>query len=65
MNTPICDFLKKYKRKNALRLHMPGHKGNGFLGTEEFDITEIKDVFIASLDTSGNLFVQKKYKKDK
>ncbi|MBR5157518.1 MAG: DUF421 domain-containing protein [Clostridia bacterium] len=31
----------------------------------EFDITEIKDVFIASLDTSGNLFVQKKYKKDK
>ncbi|MBQ4516133.1 MAG: DUF421 domain-containing protein [Clostridia bacterium] len=32
---------------------------------KEFDITEIQDVFIASLDTSGNLFVQKKYKKDK
>ncbi len=30
---------------------------------KEFDITSIKDVFIASLDTSGNLFVQKKYKK--
>ncbi len=32
---------------------------------KEFDITEVQDVFIASLDTSGNLFVQKKYKKDK
>ena len=32
---------------------------------KEFDITDIKDVFIASLDTSGNLFVQQKYKKDK
>ncbi len=42
MNTPICDFLKKYKKKNALRLHMPGHKGKGFLGAEKFDITEIK-----------------------
>lgn len=32
---------------------------------KEFDITKISDVFIASLDTSGNLFVQKKYKKNK
>ena len=30
---------------------------------KEFDINSVKDVFIASLDTSGNLFVQKKYKK--
>ncbi len=30
-----------------------------------FEITDIKDVFIAYLDTAGNLFVQKKYKKPK
>ena len=30
----------------------------------EFDINKIEDVFIACLDTSGNLFVQRKYKKD-
>ena len=41
MNTPICDFLKKYSDNNSLRLHMPGHKGFGFLGVEQFDITEI------------------------
>lgn len=42
MNTPICDFIKAYSEKNALRLHMPGHKGAGFLGVEALDITEIK-----------------------
>lgn len=31
----------------------------------EFQIDRIEDVFIACLDTSGNLFVQRKYKKDK
>lgn len=41
MNTPIVDFVKKYADSNALRLHMPGHKGNTFLGCEQFDITEI------------------------
>ena len=30
----------------------------------EFDIDKIEDVFIACLDTSGNLFVQRKYKKE-
>ena len=41
MKTPIVDFAKEYKSKNALRLHMPGHKGlcNNF--AEPFDITEI------------------------
>lgn len=36
MNTPISDFLEDYSKKEMLRLHMPGHKG-------EFprDITEI------------------------
>lgn len=41
MNTPIVDFVKNYANSNALRLHMPGHKGDGTLGFEKFDITEI------------------------
>ena len=41
MNTPICDFVKNYISQNKLRLHMPGHKGCGLLGFEEWDITEI------------------------
>lgn len=41
MNTPICDFVRSYAQKNALRLHMPGHKGVGPLGVEQLDITEI------------------------
>lgn len=42
MNTPICDFVKRYKESDALRLHMPGHKGSSFLGVEALDITEIE-----------------------
>ena len=41
MNTPIFDFIEKYKQSNASRLHMPGHKGKSFLGCESQDITEI------------------------
>ena len=41
METPICDFVRRYAADNALRLHMPGHKGSGFLGVEQLDITEI------------------------
>jgi len=41
MDTPICDFVRDYARQNALRLHMPGHKGVGALGVEQLDITEI------------------------
>lgn len=41
MNTPIYDFVKKYSQDDMLRLHMPGHKGQSFLGCESFDITEI------------------------
>ena len=39
MNTPICDFVKRYAEGDTLRLHMPGHKGKG--KTEAYDITEI------------------------
>lgn len=38
MNTPICDFVRQYDRK---RWHMPGHKGEGVLGVEQYDITEV------------------------
>ena len=41
MKTPICDFVEKYKKSGAVRLHMPGHKGNDLLGVEDMDITEI------------------------
>ena len=41
METPICDFVRKYSRENILRLHMPGHKGHTFVGMESLDITEI------------------------
>ena len=39
--TPIHDFVKKYIQSGVTRLHMPGHKGSGFLGIEKYDITEI------------------------
>ena len=41
METPICDFVKKYAESGAMRLHMPGHKGVSLLGMERMDITEI------------------------
>lgn len=50
MNTPICDFVRQYRDRNAVRMHMPGHKGKGstnahedacFAPIYEFDITEI------------------------
>jgi arginine/lysine/ornithine decarboxylase len=41
MKTPICDFVNRYQKSGALRLHMPGHKGQSLLGMEQLDITEI------------------------
>ena len=41
MDTPICDFVRRYCDSDTLRLHMPGHKGMGVLGVEQLDITEI------------------------
>lgn len=41
MDTPICDFVKKYADSGQMRLHMPGHKGKAMLGVEDIDITEI------------------------
>lgn len=42
MNTPIWDFVRAYARRNPLRLHMPGHKGEPLLGPEGWDITEVE-----------------------
>lgn len=41
MDTPIVDFVRQYADANALRMHMPGHKGQVLLGPEPLDITEI------------------------
>ena len=41
MDTPICDSVRDYAERQALRLHMPGHKGADFLGMEQLDITEV------------------------
>ncbi len=41
MDTPICDFVRRYADSHTLRLHMPGHKGQGPLGFESLDITEV------------------------
>ena len=41
INTPICDFVRRYAEKNMARMHMPGHKGKGTLGIEGLDITEV------------------------
>ena len=41
INTPICDFVRRYAESKTARMHMPGHKGSGMLGIEALDITEI------------------------
>ena len=41
MTTPIADLIRGYQREGMSRFHMPGHKGNGPLGCEFWDITEI------------------------
>ena len=41
MRQPICSFVQDYTKADALRVHMPGHKGKQILGPEALDITEI------------------------
>lgn len=69
MDTPVFDFVKQYAKGDSVRLHMPGHKGKGELGTERFDITEISgaDVLYGangiikkSEDNASTLFGTKK-----
>ena len=42
MDTPICDFVRQYAVSGMVRGHMPGHKGQGTIGVESLDITEIE-----------------------
>ncbi len=65
MNTPICDFVKKYTESESIRLHMPGHKGKALLGFEHLDITEVegadvlysaKGIIKESMDNAASLF---------
>ena len=42
MKTPVADFVKAYREAGCVRMHMPGHKGQGLLGPEALDITEIE-----------------------
>ena len=69
MNTPICDFVRQYSAREPLRLHMPGHKGRPFLGTEMLDITEIpgadvlyhaEGIILESEENAASLFGTKK-----
>lgn len=41
MTTPVCDFARNYANSDAVRAHMPGHKGTPLLGCEPLDLTEI------------------------
>lgn len=41
MTTPLWDFLRRYQEEGGARFHMPGHKGRGPLGCEQWDLTEI------------------------
>ena len=40
MNTPVWDYMQNYVNQNPIRLHMPGHKGQG--AQEQFDLTEVE-----------------------
>ena len=42
MDTPIADFLRHYRDDRMVRFHVPGHKGETFLGCEAMDLTEVK-----------------------
>ncbi len=55
ISTPVYDFVQKYNADSSARFHMPGHKGQGFLGCEGLDITEISgaDVLSESLGILG------------
>ena len=65
MDTPICDFVTQYSAADPLRMHMPGHKGFPYLGSEHLDITEIQgadnlfdpqSIIRKSEENAGSLF---------
>lgn len=69
MKTPIVDFARQYAQSGALRLHMPGHKGQGAFGVEALDLTEIegadvlyhaKGIIRESEENAASIFGSKK-----
>lgn len=61
IGTPICDFVQEYVRKQALRLHMPGHKGGAMMEKEshsrEWDIyREMEALDITEIDGADSLY---------
>ena len=48
MKTPIIDFVRAYAERDAVRFHMPGHKGKSYTGAEKYDITEISGADVLS-----------------
>lgn len=59
METPVYDFVQEYIQKKGARLHMPGHKGQVFLGCEPLDITEIAGADVLS-ESEGILGLSQK-----
>ena len=66
MNTPVCDFLEEYKKKESKRFHMPGHKGKA----DKYDITEVtgadslydaSGIIAASEKNAGEIFGAKTF----
>ncbi|MCI9077885.1 MAG: amino acid decarboxylase [Lachnospiraceae bacterium] len=49
METPIYSFVADYMSSGMSRFHMPGHKGQSFLGCECRDITEIEGADVLSM----------------
>lgn len=49
METPIYNFVTDYMSSGMSRFHMPGHKGQSFLGCEGRDITEIEGADVLSM----------------
>ena len=54
MTTPIWDFVRRFTASGTARLHMPGHKGQPFLGCEPLDITEISGTETLISDSEAN-----------
>ena len=68
MSAPIRDFLANYAERDPLRLHMPGHKGEGDI--ERLDLTEVdgadslyeaNGIISRSEDNAGALFGAKTF----
>lgn len=49
METPVYNFVTDYMSSGMSRFHMPGHKGQSFLGCECRDITEIEGADVLSM----------------